>query len=386
MAKKIAFITTMCGFPWGGSEYLWSTTAEKALKDGHEVLISLYDWSVNHPSVKNLQDQGARLFPRPRTQSSSLFSRFLRKSSHFIPSLKKLNSQAIYKPIFDSNPDIICISQGGMCDGIFSSDLLESLYSSSIPYIVICQLNIDTFSFDDLTRSIIQKQFAYASSVAFVAHNNLKLAERQLALDLSNAIVVQNPVNLFDHSSVGFPQRSTAMFASVARLETAYKGQDVLFEVLSTPEWKKRDWECKLYGSGPDAAYLEDLSKYYGISDRIQLAGQVSDIRSIWAENHLLVLPSRGEGTPLSLIEAMLCGRPAVVTDVGGNAEWIEESVTGFVAEASTARSLSLALERAWMAQDDWEQMGKRAHEYAINRLDPSPGNSLLKNIIDFAK
>ena len=53
----------------------------------------------------------------------------------------------------------------------------------------------------------------------------------------------------------------------------------------------------------------------------VHFRGHVNDIRAIWEQNHLLVLPSRYEGLPLALVEAMWCGRPAVVTDVGGNAE-----------------------------------------------------------------
>ena len=44
---------------------------------------------------------------------------------------------------------------------------------------------------------------------------------------------------------------------------------------------------------------------------------------------------SAAEGKPLALTEAMVCGRPAVVTDVGGNAELIEDGITGFVAESA---------------------------------------------------
>ena len=57
---KIAFISTMDSAPWGGSEYLWATTAEQALKEGHEVMVSLYDWSVNQPLVTKLQVQGVQ--------------------------------------------------------------------------------------------------------------------------------------------------------------------------------------------------------------------------------------------------------------------------------------------------------------------------------------
>ena len=127
---------------------------------------------------------------------------------------------------------------------------------------------------------------------------------------------------------------------------------------------------------------MKTLARHYAIADRVEFCGYVDDIRSIWQANHLLVLPSRDEGTPLALVEAMLCGRPAVVTDVGGNAEWIDDGETGFVAEAPTARSFGAALERAWLANTQWQKMGARAQKSA-SRFDKSAGKSLLRVVLD---
>ena len=191
-----------------------------------------------------------------------------------------------------------------------------------------------------------------------------------MAKSLPNAVVVQNPVNLSDISPIAWPEHSTVHFANVARLDTQLKGQDVLFEAFSLPIWQERDWECRLYGSGRDRDYLEELARHYGIANRIKFMGHVDDVRSIWSENHILILSSRAEGTPLALVEAMLCARPAIVTDVGGDTEWIEEPLTGFIAKAPTVRSLSDALHRAWLAQDNWKRMGIKAHEFATAKLD----------------
>ena len=79
----------------------------------------------------------------------------------------------------------------------------------------------------------------------------------------------------------------------------------------------------------------------------------------------------------------MLCGRAAVVTDVGGNAEWIEDGQTGFVAEAATAKSFGRALERAWLARGEWEKMGIGARSKALMKFDKSAGKSLLKVLLD---
>ena len=96
-----------------------------------------------------------------------------------------------------------------------------------------------------------------------------------------------------------------------------------------------------------------------------------------------LLLFSRAEGTPLALVEALLSSLPAVVTDVGGNTEWIEEPQTGFIFEATTARSFTAALEQAWLAQADCKKMGMQAHKAAILKLDKLPGLSLLKVLIN---
>ncbi len=387
MSKKIAFISTMSGFPWGGSEYLWAATAEQAIFEGHKVFLSIYDWSVSHPIIVKLQKQGAYIVPRPRPlKPPSLYSKVVKKLTQTIPFLKIPSSESFYQPVFNYKPDAICISQGSSYDTIFDSDLLNLLSSSSIPYLIVCQFNSDIFSLDSQARNAAQQLFDRAAHVAFVSHHNLKLAERQLARSLLNAVVVQNPVNLTDHSLVPFPSQPTVSFASVARLEVAYKGQDILFESLSLPTWKERDWECRLYGSGPDLSYLQDLAQHYGIEERVKFMGHVRDIRSIWARNHILLLPSRAEGTPLSLIEAMLCGRPTVVTDVGGNSEWIKDSYTGFLAEAPTTKSFSTALEKAWLERNNWKQSGVKAHEEVLTNLDLLPGKSLLKLILNSTK
>ena len=50
---------------------------------------------------------------------------------------------------------------------------------------------------------------------------------------------------------------------------------------------------------------------------------------------------------PLSLVEAMLCRRPCIATDVGGNRELIRDGVNGFLAKAPTVESLDEAMNRA---------------------------------------
>ncbi len=75
-------------------------------------------------------------------------------------------------------------------------------------------------------------------------------------------------------------------------------------------------------------------------------------VPDIWAANHLLVMPSRFEELPLAMVEAMLCARPVVATDVAGHKEIIEEGVTGF---------LGLMLQQQPALQRHWNGFGTGA-------------------------
>ncbi len=75
-------------------------------------------------------------------------------------------------------------------------------------------------------------------------------------------------------------------------------------------------------------------------------AGHIGDIRTVWAQSHLAVLPSRREGLPKSLLEAAACGRAMVATDVPGCREIVRESINGLLVPADDAPALADAIER----------------------------------------
>lgn len=368
---KIAIISTMAGSPWGGSEELWAATADIALENGHSVALSTYQWTEIAPQIVQLQQKGAKVLFQP-----------LPKPGIVGRIISKFNIS--FDELFRFQPDVLIINQGGTYDPLTMrlGNLFDLLYSRSIPYIVICHCNEDSYTPSPAIRAQAIRLFENAASVLFVAERNLKTAERQLARKLPNSQIVRNPVNLTTIDAIPSPPLKTVNFANVARLEVDFKGQDTLFEALSTAPWQTRNWQLNLYGKGRDSEYLQTLAHHYNIGDRVQFHGHVQDVRMIWSSNHFLVLPSRREGTPLSLVEAMLCGRPAIVTDVGGNTEWVEESITGFIAEAPTARSLTAALERAWQAQSTWKTMATQAHEVAMSKYNRDPGRTLLDIIL----
>ena len=282
-------------------------------------------------------------------------------------------------------PDVAFISQGSFLELAGRNDINRILRSFGVPYIVVCQQNFENQcpAPDDASRQRMIAYFRGAYRAGFVARRNWEAAETMLAVDLPNGCVVRNPVNLIDLTPVPWPAASEPRLACVARLDADHKGQDILFAILAQDPWKSRPWTLRLYGDGRHRSFLVDLAKFRGISNRVEFRGHVDNIRTVWAENHLQLMPSRCEGIPLALVEAMLCGRPAVVTDIGGNAEWVRDPHNGFIAEAPSRLSFGAAMERAWQARDSWNEVGLNAHRDATGLYDPEPGRTIIRMLVE---
>ena len=367
---RLGFYTTMAGSPWGGSEELWAAAATAAADRGDDVHLFLLRWETVPERVAALVTRkNVTVHYRPRHQS------FLRRAiSRLLTSDSLLTAQ-----LRDANCDFVFVSQGSAFDLAYDGRLASYLIASATPFALICQHNEE----GTIGRSVADRFLPVARAaraVLFVAERNRLVAERQLAARIPNTALVRNPFNVGQERALPWPTEAGVVeLGCVARLEVHYKGQDVLFEALAAPEFAGLSWRLTLYGQGPDRGYLEALAKMYGIGDRVRFAGQVSDVTAIWRASHILALSSRSEGTPLSLVEAMVCGRPALVTAVGDSALWVEDGVTGFVADAPSKESVVKALRRAWDKRSDWEDMGRAARTSALSRIDPDPGESLLR-------
>jgi glycosyltransferase involved in cell wall biosynthesis len=154
-----------------------------------------------------------------------------------------------------------------------------------------------------------------------------------------------------------------------------------LFDVLRQTKWRTRPIEVTLFGGGANYRGLVALNQMFELRS-INFGGFVSDVRSIWASHHALVLPSRHEGLPLSLVEAMLCGRPAIVTDVAGNTELVEDNVTGFVAAAPTPSLFDEALERAWVRRSEWPVIGAAAARSVRQVMPADPAATFADDLM----
>ena len=385
---KIGIISLMDSAEWAGSEELWYAMAERALKRGIAVTVCILRPKGEHPKWKALQRQGAQLFSEGAQDSYVRSLRYrIAARTDLLGARMAAAARDRLSPLrrfFATRPDVVLISDGASIPKRSTIGILM-MHLAIQPYIILSQANLGEIPETPLRR-VAASYYRNARHALFVAHDSIKATERQIVERLSNARVVRNPVNLESLEPVAWPQTPTLRFASVGRLFCLAKGQDILFAALSDDRWRYRDWHLSLYGTGPDETYLRELAHFYAIDDRVSFCGQAEDIRAVWKSHHACLQPSRFEGTPLAMVEAMICGRPVIGTAVAGIPEWVNEGRSGFVAPSATADSFAEALERAWARREEWSAIGKDAREDALRLHDPNPGETLLSLVIDAAE
>ena len=98
----------------------------------------------------------------------------------------------------------------------------------------------------------------------------------------------------------------------------------------------------------------------------IQWLGQQSDIRAIWRQAHVCVLPSYREGLPKALLEAAACGRPIITTDVPGCREVVRHEVDGLLVPLEDWTTLAEAMIRLASSPELRQQFGANARHHVV--------------------
>jgi glycosyltransferase involved in cell wall biosynthesis len=117
-------------------------------------------------------------------------------------------------------------------------------------------------------------------------------------------------------------------------------------------------------------ADMAALLRSAGLGYRLRLLGYRTDIPALLAAADIFTLPSRFEGLPMSVIEAMLTGLPVVATRVRGPAEQVADGVTGFQVPPGDSAALGAALGRLVRDPELRTRMGQAGRQHALARYD----------------
>jgi glycosyltransferase involved in cell wall biosynthesis len=141
------------------------------------------------------------------------------------------------------------------------------------------------------------------------------------------------------------------------------KGVDLLLRAWKEVWPHVKDTQLWLAGDGPESANLRSLTSELGLASSVVFLGpkDQKELPALYRRAQLVVLPSRSEGSPLTLLEAGTSGALCVGTRVPGIAEIIENGVTGFMAEPESSEDLAGTMLRVLQLPEEEKQRIKQA-------------------------
>ncbi|MDB5060853.1 MAG: group 1 glycosyl transferase [Mucilaginibacter sp.] len=184
------------------------------------------------------------------------------------------------------------------------------------------------------------------------------LRENKKFNKLNNICKINNAVNVFE------PPTNTKVhyrkfILGVGRL-TYVKGFDILISAFSMA--KLQDVDLLIVGEGDERANLICQIYNLGLSDRVILVGARTNLQDFYSQAELFVLPSRNEGYPNALVEAMSFGCPCVAMNCEfGPAEIIVNNLNGILVDVLSIASLSNAISSLISNPDLKDLLGKNA-------------------------
>jgi glycosyltransferase involved in cell wall biosynthesis len=138
-----------------------------------------------------------------------------------------------------------------------------------------------------------------------------------------------------------------------------------------------------LVGDGPELPGIQKMAVDLGLRDRVVFTGMRRDIPDCLGMMDIYVQPSRFEGIPNSVLEAMASGLPVVATNVGGVHEIVEDGKTGFLVDLDNEAGLIRAIEFLIRHADRRRQMGADGKKRAMSRFSISKMVSDYENLYE---
>ncbi len=160
-------------------------------------------------------------------------------------------------------------------------------------------------------------------------------------------------------------------------------GVEYLIHAVPAVFERRPDVRVILVGTGPLEHEYRELVSELGLDDVVHFAGWLNEIQM--AEHlkaaDVYVSTSLSDGTSASLLEAMACGLPVVVTDVPSYFEWIEHGVNGYIVPRKDETRLAEALVKLLESPQPQKEMGERNLQVARERADWDKNFNILEDV-----
>ena len=362
---KIGIISVTQKLGWAATDEVMLAFARHASANGHQVLYSARPELQLEERIPSQFQGSIAISRRIAFRPTALF--------HFLE-----GQRSSFRIFEQNNVDVILVSGGSILDAFHQPEILHYLKKTRIPVVYFCHGHSEFYEIPD--RLALRDFLLGLDAIVFAAEGNKKVLELQIATYLPNAHVIRNASPFYLDNPLPWPsiEGGKANFSIVARMDAFWKGHEILFQTLSLPTWKSRDWILNCHGDGKDREYLGQLARHLEILEKVRLHPHTGDIKKVWAESHALLLPTKAESFSLAVLEAMMCGRPVVCSNSGDLGEAVMDGETGVLAQGFGLNDFSAAMQKFWDFRTEWSAMGLRAHARSRFFYEQNPPGQLL--------
>ncbi|MED4038159.1 glycosyltransferase family 4 protein [Niallia taxi] len=163
------------------------------------------------------------------------------------------------------------------------------------------------------------------------------------------------------------------------------KGVHHLIAALGKLKEDRDDWVCWIIGEGDKQKELEKQAIELGLEDDVFFFGNRSDVPYLLSQSDIYVFPSLLENQPLSLVEAQIAGKPAIVSDAGGLPEMVEDGVTGLIYPAGDVDALYGLLQLLLNTPNFQSIIGNNAKIWGLDYWSLSKGAKSILEVYELA-
>jgi len=149
-------------------------------------------------------------------------------------------------------------------------------------------------------------------------------------------------------------------------------GIDVIARAFVIAAGVRPELHLIMLGNGSQAAKLRQIFLSGGVDERVHFPGQVNqaELPRYYHNAEVYISASHSDGTSISLLEAMACGTPAIVSDIAGNQEWVTPGENGWLFPDGDAEALAQAILHACEQRQQLAEMGRKARLLTETRAD----------------
>lgn len=335
---KLALFISSLGS--GGAERVLSDLANHWAKAGHEVHLITFA-SENEVPFYPL-DKNIRLHPLDLLdETSSIFKRGINIINRLIvirKTVKRLNPDRILSFIEITNITVLMATLGLNIPVVVSERTDPNFHRIPDFY---SRLRLWLYRFSK--KTIVQTKSAQSF---FSYQDNIQIIPNAASTSRYQAIY---RVSVLSIVSVGRLIRSKAF--------------DLLIRSFSNIADDFPNATLTIYGEGPERQNLEDLIRHLNLENRVFLPGAVKNIQEKLAEADLFVFPSRFEGFPNALCEAMAVGLPVIASNCSGNVDVVEDGVNGVLFPVGDEAALIKQIKSLCCDPKLREKLGRKALE-----------------------